>query len=195
MCIGLRSRHFPTCHFLQLEEILEEFAKDISDYVKSAALFRPISAAIAGRFTSTVCLGPGTKIISGLHTPATQPEEGADSMDVAEEKPKEENKEEALKVHATRLGMRSSIFASDDKEKDRMKDVDEVDEPHVVSAPAGPSIPGPDVKPPAAMLLRMLLAKTQTSYLMKIKISIPLNRTPIHDSSHSTSSNNSNDNQ
>ncbi|KAG1724184.1 hypothetical protein EDB19DRAFT_1930151 [Suillus lakei] len=60
----------------------EEFAKEISDYAKSAALFRPISGAMAGRFTK-----------------------GADSMDVAEEKPKEEVKEENPKVHAARLGM------------------------------------------------------------------------------------------
>ncbi|KAG1863543.1 hypothetical protein DFJ58DRAFT_724960 [Suillus subalutaceus] len=55
-----------------------------SDYAKSATLFRPIS---------------------GLHTPAAQPEEGTDSVDVAEEKPTEEVKEEAPKVHAARLSM------------------------------------------------------------------------------------------
>ncbi|KAG2032024.1 hypothetical protein BDR03DRAFT_986000 [Suillus americanus] len=59
----------------------EEFAKEISDYAKSAALF---------------CLDLGTKIISGMHTPAAQPEEGADSMDVGEEKPKEEIKLRSL---------------------------------------------------------------------------------------------------
>ncbi|KAG1771048.1 hypothetical protein EV702DRAFT_1137589 [Suillus placidus] len=83
----------------------EEFAKEISDYAKSAALFRPVSGAMAGRFTSAAVLDLGSKIIEGLHTPAAQPEEGADSMDVTEEKPKEEVKEEVPKVHAARLGM------------------------------------------------------------------------------------------
>ncbi|KAG2141951.1 hypothetical protein DEU56DRAFT_795742 [Suillus clintonianus] len=83
----------------------EEFAKEISDYAKSAALFRPVSGAMAGRFTSAAVLDLGPKIIEGLHTPAAQPEEGADNMDVAEEKPKEEVKEEDPKVHAARLGM------------------------------------------------------------------------------------------
>jgi G patch domain-containing protein 1 len=230
----------------------EEFAKEISDYAKSAALFRPVSGAMAGRFTSAAVLDLGPKIIEGLHTPAAQPEEGADSMD-AEEKPKEEVKEEAPKVHAARLGMYGvmtrevcmwqparllckrfgvkdpdlevpvdtsgpsaqaaapeftdtapadefadasagmtqvesgasgnskrdvaniglgeddgqgndvltyerpgmdifkAIFASDDEEsdeeKDHMDDVNEVDEPPAVSAPAGPSKPGLDVKP------------------------------------------------
>jgi G patch domain-containing protein 1 len=82
----------------------EEFAKEINDYAKSAALFRPVSGAMAGRFTSAAVLDLGPKIIEGLHTPAEQPEEGADNMDVTEE-PKEEVKEEAPKVHAARLGM------------------------------------------------------------------------------------------
>jgi G patch domain-containing protein 1 len=77
----------------------------MSDYAKAAALFRPISGAMAGRFTSASVLDLGPKIIEGLHTPAAQPEEAADMMDVEEEKPKEEVKEEDPKVHAARLGM------------------------------------------------------------------------------------------
>ncbi|KAG1863563.1 hypothetical protein DFJ58DRAFT_912334 [Suillus subalutaceus] len=142
----------------------EEFSKETSDYTKLAALFRPVSGAMAGWFTTAA------------------PEEEAD-MDVTEEKPKEEVKEEAPKVHAARLGtmygamtrevagpeftgtasadefagasvgitqveggssgsserdvanigMEEAIFASNDgesdEEKDRMDDVDEVDEP------------------------------------------------------------------
>ncbi|KAG2357773.1 hypothetical protein BDR07DRAFT_1473341 [Suillus spraguei] len=83
----------------------EEFAKEINEYAKSAALFRPVSGAMAGRFTSAAVLDLGPKIVEGLHTPAAKSEEGADGMDVAEEKPKEEVKEEAPKVHAARLGM------------------------------------------------------------------------------------------
>lgn len=81
----------------------EELAKEMNDYAKAAALFRPISGAMAGRFTSASVLDLGPKIIEGLHTPAVQPEDSAD-MDV-EEKPKEEVKEEDPKVHAARLGM------------------------------------------------------------------------------------------
>jgi len=80
----------------------------MSDYAKAAALFRPISGAMAGRFTSASVLDLGPKIVEGLHTPAAQPEEavdGMDEMDVEEEKPKEEVKEEDPKVHAARLGM------------------------------------------------------------------------------------------
>ncbi|KAG0694131.1 hypothetical protein DFH29DRAFT_961354 [Suillus ampliporus] len=225
----------------------EEFTRELSDYAKSAALFRPVSGAMAGRFTSAAVLDLGPKIIEGLHTPAAQLEEQADSMDVEEEKPKEDPKEEDPKVHAARLGMYGAItrevrpwqparllckrfgvkepdleipvdapgpsaeftgtapaeevagasakttqvesagsgskrdfaniglgeddgqgddvltyerpgmdifkaiFASDDEEsdeeKDRMGDVDEVDEPPPVSVPAGPSEPVPEVKP------------------------------------------------
>ncbi|OAX37659.1 hypothetical protein K503DRAFT_719455 [Rhizopogon vinicolor AM-OR11-026] len=82
----------------------EDLAKEMSDYAKAAALFRPISGAMAGRFTSASVLDLGPKIIEGLHTPAAQPEETESSMDVDEEKPKEEVKEEDPKVHAARLG-------------------------------------------------------------------------------------------
>ncbi|KAG1874383.1 hypothetical protein F4604DRAFT_1582101 [Suillus subluteus] len=81
----------------------EEFTKETSDYAKSAALFRPVSGAMAVWFTSAAILDLRPKTIEGLHTPAAQPEE-VDSVDVAEEKPKDEVKEEAPKVHAARLG-------------------------------------------------------------------------------------------
>jgi G patch domain-containing protein 1 len=83
----------------------EEFAKEISEYAKSAALFGPVAGGVAGRLTSAAVLDLGPKIIEGLHTAVVQQEEGADSTDVIEEEPKEEVKEEAPKVHATRLGM------------------------------------------------------------------------------------------
>jgi G patch domain-containing protein 1 len=60
---------------------------------------------VAGRLTNAAVLDLGPKIIEGLHTAVAQQEEGADSMDMVEEEPKEEVKEEAPKVHATRLGM------------------------------------------------------------------------------------------
>jgi G patch domain-containing protein 1 len=82
----------------------EEFAKQISKYAKSAALFCPVDGGVAGRLTSAAVLDLGPKIIEGLHTAVAQ-QAGADSMDVMEEEPKEEIKEEAPKVHATRLGM------------------------------------------------------------------------------------------
>jgi len=85
--------------------MLEEFAQEISEYAQLAALFCPVAGGVAGRLTSAAVLDLGPKIIEGLHTAVAQQEEGADSMDVIEEEPKEEVKEEAPKVHATQLGM------------------------------------------------------------------------------------------
>jgi G patch domain-containing protein 1 len=82
----------------------EEFAKEISEYAKSAALFCHVDGGVAGRLTSAAVLDLGPKIIEGLHTAVAQ-QAGADSMDVMEEELKEGVKEEAPKVHATRLGM------------------------------------------------------------------------------------------
>ncbi|KAG1858747.1 hypothetical protein DFJ58DRAFT_840340 [Suillus subalutaceus] len=48
--------------------------------------------------------------IEGLHTPAAQPKVGADSMDVTEETPREEVKEEAPKAHTARLRMYGAVM-------------------------------------------------------------------------------------
>ncbi|KAG2032011.1 hypothetical protein BDR03DRAFT_64579 [Suillus americanus] len=48
--------------------------------------------------------------IEGLHTPAAKPEEGADSIDVTEEKPREEVKAEAPKVQAARPGTYGAVM-------------------------------------------------------------------------------------
>ncbi|KAG1874404.1 hypothetical protein F4604DRAFT_1925279 [Suillus subluteus] len=77
----------------------EEFTKEMSNYAKSAALFRAVSRVMAGRFTSAAVLD-----LRLAHACCTA-SEGMDSVDMAEEKPKEEVKEEAPKVHAARFGM------------------------------------------------------------------------------------------
>lgn len=80
----------------------ESYALEMSEYAKAAALFRPVTGAMAGRFTSAVVLELGPKVMEGLHQPATEPE----PQEKSPESPKsEEVKEEDPKVHAARLGM------------------------------------------------------------------------------------------
>jgi len=55
---------------------VDEFNKELEDYAKAALLFKPISGAMAGRFTSAVVFESGPKIHEGLHTPT--PEELAE---------------------------------------------------------------------------------------------------------------------
>ena len=82
----------------------ETYALEMSEFAKAAALFRPVSGAMAGRFTSGTVLELGPKIVEGLHTPsAEQASQEGEQKPNAEEQ--EEKKEEEPKVHAARLGM------------------------------------------------------------------------------------------
>lgn len=82
-------------------QTIEEFNKELADYVKSATVFKPLSAAMAGRFRTAVVVEMGPKVVEGLHTPdhASTPEpDESKSL-------KEEKKEEDPKAAAVRLGM------------------------------------------------------------------------------------------
>ena len=83
-----------------LDQKIDEFNKELEDYAKAALLFKPISGAMAGRFTSAVIFESGPKIHEGLHTPT--PEELAEKE--REEKKKEEDRV-SPKQHAAKLGM------------------------------------------------------------------------------------------
>ncbi|KIJ65418.1 hypothetical protein HYDPIDRAFT_27428 [Hydnomerulius pinastri MD-312] len=84
----------------------ETYAREMSEFAKAAALFRPVSGAMAGRFTSAAVLDLGPKIIEGLHTPsAEQALHDKDSETDNDNQKDKEGKDEDPKVHAARLGM------------------------------------------------------------------------------------------
>ncbi|EPQ56137.1 hypothetical protein GLOTRDRAFT_120771 [Gloeophyllum trabeum ATCC 11539] len=85
----------------------EDFQKELQDYAKAAVVFKPLSAAMAGRFTSASVVETGPQISEGLYTPAFEPEKTEEEK--AEEKKAEEEKEESPKAHAARLGMYGSM--------------------------------------------------------------------------------------
>lgn len=80
----------------------ETYALEMNEFAKAATLFRPVSGAMAGRFTSAAVLELGPNIVEGLHTPSTEP-----ASTETEQKPivEVEEREEEPKVHAARLGM------------------------------------------------------------------------------------------
>lgn len=80
----------------------ESYVFELNEYAKAAALFRPVTGAMAGRFTSAAVLELGPKIVEGLHKPMEEP---TLPEDLPEEPPKEDPKEENPKAHAARLGM------------------------------------------------------------------------------------------
>ncbi|KAG5637846.1 hypothetical protein H0H81_002983 [Sphagnurus paluster] len=82
------------------QQRIDEFNKEVEDYAKAALLFKPMSAAMAGRFTSAAVVDNGPKIYEGLHTPSHE-----ESARREEEKRKEEEENLSPKAHAARMGM------------------------------------------------------------------------------------------
>lgn len=76
----------------------DDFNKELDDYAKSATVFKPLSAAMAGRFRSSAVIEMGPKVVEGLHQPVAYAEEQG-------EETKEKGEEEDPKMGAVRLGM------------------------------------------------------------------------------------------
>jgi len=86
---------------------INEFNKELSDYAKAATIFKPISGAMAGRFTSAAIVETGPKVVEGLHTPSVESE---NARAIAEAQAREtdkglEREDETPKAHAARMGL------------------------------------------------------------------------------------------
>ena len=79
---------------------VDEFNKELADYAKSAAVFKPLSGAMASRFQSAAVVEMGPKVVEGLHTPvvSTPPEP-------EEAEKKDAKQDEDPRMAAVRLGM------------------------------------------------------------------------------------------
>ncbi|KII86063.1 hypothetical protein PLICRDRAFT_56526 [Plicaturopsis crispa FD-325 SS-3] len=84
-------------------QTVDELNRELSDYAKAALLFKPMSGAMAGRFTSAAIIDNGPKIIEGLHTPSAADAKAEEAHAASElERFKAE---ESPKAHAARMGM------------------------------------------------------------------------------------------
>nr|GAT51423.1 G-patch domain [Mycena chlorophos] len=79
---------------------VDEYNKELEDYAKAAVIFKPLSGAMAGRFTSAVVVEHGPQITEGLYMPKQE------DFDKKEEELKKDREDKVSpKVHAARLGM------------------------------------------------------------------------------------------
>ena len=78
----------------------DEFTKELEDYAKAASLFKPISGAMAGRFTSAAVVDFGPKAHEGLHTPSHEQIAAKEAQRL-----KEEEAKISPKAHAAKTGM------------------------------------------------------------------------------------------
>ncbi|KAJ7493214.1 hypothetical protein B0H11DRAFT_952568 [Mycena galericulata] len=79
---------------------IDEFNKELEDYAKAALIFKPLSGAMAGRFTSATIVEHGPKIHEGLYTPSAE-----DLAKKEAELQKMEEEKISPKTHAARMGM------------------------------------------------------------------------------------------
>ncbi|KAJ7708879.1 hypothetical protein B0H17DRAFT_1031153 [Mycena rosella] len=79
---------------------IDEFNKELEDYAKAALIFKPLSGAMAGRFTSATIVEHGPQIHEGLYTPSAE-----DLAKKEAELQKIEEDNVSPKAHAARMGM------------------------------------------------------------------------------------------
>jgi G patch domain-containing protein 1 len=84
---------------------IPEFNAEMEEYSQSAIVFKPMSGAMAGRFTSAAVVEHGPKAVEGLHTPSFTESNNSG----AEQKEKEKEPELSQKEHAARIGMYGSL--------------------------------------------------------------------------------------
>jgi G patch domain-containing protein 1 len=79
---------------------LEHFQSELEEYAQAATVFKPLSGAMAGRFTTAKAVELGPAVIEGLHTPphSTLPSESK-GPETKEDEP------ENAKTHAVKHGM------------------------------------------------------------------------------------------
>lgn len=79
---------------------LEHFQMELEEYAQAATVFKPLSGAMAGRFTTAKAIDHGPAVVEGLHTPSN-------TTPPSETKPSETKVEEPenAKTHAVKHGM------------------------------------------------------------------------------------------
>jgi G patch domain-containing protein 1 len=95
----------------------EVYHKELSDYSTSAAIFKPVTGAMASRFTSAAVVESGPKAVEGLHqpthevdpTPMLQQEEKERDKEREKEVRRREEEEQGSKAHAARTGMYGAL--------------------------------------------------------------------------------------
>ena len=109
----LRSQATPDCPELIPPKLpgqtSETYHRELSDYSKSAAIFKPVSGAMASRFTTAAVVDLGPKAVEGLHQPTHEPEPQEDKEEQKKEAPRLDEEVQSSKAHAARTGMYGAL--------------------------------------------------------------------------------------
>jgi G patch domain-containing protein 1 len=108
----LRSQSTPDCPELLPPKLpgqtSEAYHKELSDYSKSATIFKPVSGAMASRFTTAAVVDSGPKAVEGLHQPTHEPVPQQDKEE-QKETPRPDEEVQSSKAHAARTGMYGAL--------------------------------------------------------------------------------------
>ena len=94
------------------DQTSEAYHKELSEYSKSAAIFKPVSGAMASRFTTAVVVDTGPKAVEGLHQPTHEPEPTPAQQEEKELEKKTLRPDEEVqsaKANAARSGMYGAL--------------------------------------------------------------------------------------
>lgn len=84
---------------------VDVFERELQDYARAAQIFKPVSGAMAGRFTRAAVVEVGPKASEGLHRPSEGDSYLSGPGGEGERGSESEKKEESPKENAARLGM------------------------------------------------------------------------------------------
>jgi G patch domain-containing protein 1 len=90
----------------------EAYQKELSDYSKSAGIFKPVSGAMASRFTTAAVVETGPRAIEGLHQPTHEPDPSSPQQDKTEgekEVARPDEEVQSAKANAARTGMYGAL--------------------------------------------------------------------------------------
>lgn len=83
----------------------DEFNRELDEYKKSAMLFKPVSGAMAGRFTSARIIDVQKNVVEGLHTPTFEPKKEEEEPTKDTNAVDTDPSANSAKMHAARSGM------------------------------------------------------------------------------------------
>ena len=87
----------------------EAYHKELFDYSKSAGIFKPVSGAMANRFTTAAVVDTGPKAIEGLHQPTHEPEPTPAPHQEEKKAPRPDEEVQSTKASAARTGMYGAL--------------------------------------------------------------------------------------
>ena len=91
------------------DQTTETYHKELSDYSKGPGIFKPVSGAMANRFTTAAVVESGPKAVEGLHQPTHQEEPAPAPRQEDKDVQRPSEAAQSSKAHAALTGMYGAL--------------------------------------------------------------------------------------